>query len=70
MRKSEYDTIKCYYLNNIFKIIDNHLCNITKTKLNHLILADENEYHRNQYIVEREKEILLEEIKKEIYNLK
>lgn len=70
MRKSEFDSIKCYYINNFLKIIDDHLINITKTKFNHLMLADDSEYHRTQFLIEGAKEDLLEEIKKQVYNLK
>lgn len=41
---------------------------ISETKCNHLILADTNEYHRHRYIVEKEKEDLLEEILELLYN--
>ena len=41
---------------------------INETKCNHLILADSNEYHRHRYIVEKEKEYLLEEILELLYN--
>ena len=70
MRKSEFDTIKCYYINNVLKIIDEHLVNITGTKFNHLMQADDSEYHKQEYLIEYNKEILLEEIKKQVYNLK
>ena len=70
MRKSEFDTIKCYYINNVLKIIDDHLVNITETKFNHLMLADDNNYHKTQFLIEDAKEDLLEEIKKQVYNLK
>lgn len=70
MRKSEFDVIKCYYLNQVLKIIDEHLVNIDGTKFNHLMLADESEYHKTQYLMEDAKEELLEEIKKQVYNLK
>lgn len=70
MRRSEFDTIKCYYINNVLKIIDEHLINITETKFNHLMLADESEFHRTQFLTEDGKEELLEEIKKQVYNLK
>lgn len=70
MRKSEFDTIKCYYINNVLKIIDEHLVNITGTKFNHLMQADDSEYHKQEYLIEHNKEILLEEIKKQVYNLK
>lgn len=42
--------------------------NISETKCNHLILADSSEYHRHRYIVEKEKEDLLEEILELLYN--
>ena len=41
---------------------------ISETKCNHLILADSSEYHRHRYIVEKEKEDLLEEILELLYN--
>ena len=34
------------------------------------MLADESDYHRTQYLIEDAKEDLLEEIKKQVYNLK
>jgi hypothetical protein len=70
MRKSEFDVIKCYYLNQVLKIIDKHLVNIDATKFNHLMLADNSDFHRTRYLIEDGKEDLLEEIKKEVYNLK
>lgn len=70
MRQSEFDTIKCYYINNVLKILDDHLVNITGTKFNHLMKADDSEYHKQEYLIEYAKEKLLDEIKKQVYNLK
>lgn len=69
MRKSEFDVIKNYYINNMLKIIDEHLVNITGTKFNHLMQADDSSYHRQEYLIEDAKEKLLDEIKKQVYNL-
>ena len=61
---------KCYYINSVLKIIDDHLVDISETKVNHLLLADDSTYHKQEYLIERAKEQLLEEIKKQVYNLK
>ena len=70
MQESKVDVIKCYYVNSVLKIIDEHLVNISETKVNHLLLADDSTYHKQEYLIERAKEQLLEEIKKQVYNLK
>ena len=70
MKDSKIDVIKCYYINRVLKILDDHLVNIGETKINHLLLADDYEYHKQQYLIEKAKQDLVEEIKKEVYNLK
>ena len=70
MKDSKIDVVKCYYINSVLKIIDEHLVNISETKVNHLFLADDSNYHKQEYLIERAKEELLEEIKKQVYNLK
>lgn len=70
MQESKIDVIKCYYINSVLKIIDDHLVDISETKVNHLLLADDSTYHKQEYLIERAKEQLLEEIKKQVYNLK
>lgn len=50
-------------------IIFKHIGNIKETKFNHLELADSSEYHHHRYIIEKEKEMLLWEILKEINDI-
>lgn len=51
-------------------IIFKHIGEVKETKFNHLELADRFEYHHNRYIIEKEKEMLLWDILKEINNIK
>jgi len=70
MKEIEINIAMKYCINKINKIIDDHLINITETKINHLLLSDSSEYHKQQFLIEKYKEDLLEEIKEQIYNLK
>lgn len=53
----------------IIKIILDHLRNIKETKNNHLDLADEFSYHKERFLIEKEKENLLWEILEQIDNI-
>lgn len=55
---------------DIKTIIFSHLRNIKETKLNHLDLSDDSSYHKERYLIEKEKELLLFEILEQIDNLK
>lgn len=74
--KEEYDKIydelgeKSIKLDRIKEIIKAHYEIIDDTKCNHLILADKSEYHRHRFIVEKEKLDLLDELIKELYEIK
>lgn len=61
---------KKQFKHNLYKEIKYHLELIEDTKINHLLLADDNEYHRHRYLVEKEKQDLLENLLKFIYNQK
>ena len=64
-------------IKNYDKIINDRLVMLTKlkdkykiindTKCNELILADESEYHRHRYLIEREKLELLDDVIKLFY---
>lgn len=55
---------------DIKQIIISHIKNVKETKLNHLDLADDYSYHKERYLIEKEKELLLFEILEQIDNLK
>lgn len=50
----------------IKRIIMNHMSSIKQTKYNHLDLADDFLYHKERYLIEKEKEQLLFDILNEI----
>lgn len=53
----------------IIKLILDHLRSIKETKNNHLDLADEFSYHKERFLIEKEKENLLWEILEQIDNI-
>ena len=67
-----YDELgeKSIKLERLKEIIKYHYEMIDNTKCNHLILADTSEYHKHRFIVEKEKLDLLDELIKEIYEIK
>ena len=48
------------------RLVMNHLKDIKQTKFNHLDLADDFLYHKERYLIEKEKEDLLFDILNEI----
>lgn len=50
-------------------IIFSHLRTIKETKLNHLDLSEESSYHKERFLIEKEKEFLLFDILEQIDNI-
>lgn len=69
IKKKKEEKLENFKENMIKELKEMHHI-IDDTKCNHLILADNSEYHHKRYIVEKEKLDLLEEIIEMIYNYK